>query len=89
MGGNLVYTREGNPSKILKKAFLSDDIEGIFIELNVRKHKSLLCATYHLPNQKHDHFFNHLGKAIDIYHQTYDKFLLIDDFKAEDADPCL
>ena len=34
-------------------------------------------------------FFNHLRKAIDFYHQTYDKFLLIGDFNAEDTEPCL
>ena len=76
-GGVLVYIREDIPSKISKKTFLPDDIEGIFIELNLRKYKCLLCATYHPPNQKHDYFFNHLGKAIDVYYQTYEKFLLI------------
>ena len=50
-----------------------------------------LCnlASGHPPSQKDDYFFNHLGKAIDVYHQTYDKFLLIDDFHAEDTEPCL
>ena len=50
-----------------------------------------LCnlASDHPPSQKDDYFFNHLGKAIDIYHQTYDKFLLTDDFHAEDTEPCL
>ena len=88
-GGVLVYIREDIASKILKKTFLPEDIEGIFIELNLRKHKWLLCATYHPPNQKNDYFFNHLGKAIDIYHQTYDKFLLNGDFNAEDTEPYL
>ena len=30
-----------------------------------------------------------MGKATDVYHQTYNKFLLIDDFNAEDTEPCL
>ena len=55
----------------------------------MRKHKWLLCATYHPPRQKEDYFFNHLGKSIDVYHQPYNKFLLIDDFNVEDAEPCL
>ena len=33
--------------------------------------------------------FNYLGKVIAVYHQSYDKFLLIGDFNAEDAEPCL
>ena len=88
-GGVLVYIRENIPSKILKKTILPDDIEGTNIELNLRNHKWLLCATYHPPNQKDDYFFNHLEKAIDVYHQTYDKFLLIGDFNAEDTEPYL
>ena len=38
-GGVLVYIREDIPSKILKRTFLPDDIEGVFIELDFRKHK--------------------------------------------------
>ena len=64
-------------------------MEGIFIELNLRKHKWLLCATYHPPNQKDGYFFNHLGKAIDFYQQIYDKLLLVGDFNAEATEPCL
>ena len=36
-----------------------------------------------------DYFLNHLEKVIDIYHQTYHKFLLIEEFNAEDTEPCL
>ena len=71
------------------KNFLPDNIEGIFIELHLRKHKYLLCATYHPPNQKDHYFFNHLGKANDVYHQVYEKFLLTDDLNAENTEPCL
>ena len=73
----------------MQKTFSPDDIEGIFIELNLTKHEWLLCATYHPPNQKDDYFFNHLGKAIDIYHEIYDKFLLIGDFNEKDTKLCL
>ena len=84
-----VYIMENIPSENLKKTFLSDNVEGTFIELNLRKNKWLLCATYHPPNQKDDYFFNHLGTAIDVYHQTYEKFFLIGDFNAEDTESCL
>ena len=30
-----------------------------------------------------------MGKAIDTYHQIYDKFLFNRDFNAEDTEPCL
>ena len=87
--GGLVYIREDIPSKILKKTFLPGDAEGIFIELNLKKHKWLVCAAYHPPNQKDNYFFNHLGTAIDVYHITHNKFLLIGNFNAKDIEPCL
>ena len=36
-GGVLIYTREGIPSKLLAHHKLPFDIEGIFVELNLRK----------------------------------------------------
>ena len=41
-GGVLVYVREGIPSKPLKKHTFTRDIEGIFIEINLRKTKILI-----------------------------------------------
>ena len=77
------------PWNILKKIFLPDDTEETFIELNLRKYKWLLCATYHPPNQTDDYCFYDLGNGIYFYHQSYDKFLLIGDFIVEDTEPCL
>ena len=44
---------------------------------------------YHPPSQKDEHYFYHMGKAIDTYYQIYDKFLLTGDFNVEDTEPCL
>ena len=41
-GGVLIYVREDIPSKELKKHIFPDDIEGIFIEVNLRKIKWLM-----------------------------------------------
>ena len=41
-GGALIYVREDIPCKPLTKHFLPDDIEGIFVEINLRKTKWLL-----------------------------------------------
>ena len=50
-----------------------------------------MASLCNLPSSKPKGWllFNHLGKAIDVYHQTYDKFLLIGNFNAEDTEPCL
>ena len=41
-GGVLIYVREDIPCKKLTKHILPDDIEGIFVEINLRKTKWLL-----------------------------------------------
>ena len=84
----LLYIREDIPSKELSKHTFPDDIEGIFIEANLRKQKWLF-GTYHPPNQSDNYYFNHLGNALDIYNQTYKNFLLMGDFNAEDSKPCI
>ena len=65
------------------------DIEGIFVELNLRKNKCLLIGSYHLPSQSDEYFFNHVQNGPDIYSKVHDKYRLIEDFKAEESEPCL
>ena len=88
-GGILIYIREDIPCKVLNKHILPEEVDAVFIELNLRKQKWLLCGTYHPPRQKDEYYLYHMGKAIDAYYQIYDKFLLTGDFNAEDTEPCL
>ena len=85
-GGLLVYIREDIPSKELKSHTLAEDIEGIFIEINLRKCKWLLFATYHPPSQCDKYFFDQVSRGLDIYSTSYDKFVLIGDFNAEESE---
>ena len=82
-GGVLIYTREDIPCKQLFDHSFPDDIEGMFIELNLRKCKWLSVGVNHPPSQRDDYFFNCLGSAINVYN-TYDKILLVVDFNAEE-----
>ena len=88
-GGIMVYIRDDIPSRILNKHNFPNDVEGIFIELNLRSQKWLLCGLYHPPSQDDEYFFYQIGKAIDSYGGLYSKHLLIGDFNAEDTEPCL
>ena len=49
--GVLIDIREDMPSKLLADHKLPNDIEGIFVELNLRKKKWLIFGSYHLPSQ--------------------------------------
>ena len=88
-GGILIYIREDIPSKKLTKHTFPSDIEGLFIEINLRKTKWLLFGSYHPPSQPDQYYFDCVSNALDIYNDFYDKFLLIGDFNAEDTEPCL
>ena len=88
-GGILIYVREDISSKELKKYTFPGDIEGIFVEINLRKVKWLLFGSYHPPSQSDNYYFDNVTNALDLYCQTYDKLLLIGDFNAEDSEPCL
>ena len=48
-GGVIIYVSEDIPSKLLRKNLFPNDREEIFIEINFRKSKWLLCGTYHPP----------------------------------------
>ena len=76
-------------ANISSKHTLPDDIEGMFIEIKLRKTKWLVLGTYHPPNQPDDYFFKTVGNALDQYLKTYEKFLWLVDFNAEDTEPIL
>ncbi len=83
-GGVMIYVREDIPSKQLKRRGFQCDIEGIFIELNLRKEKWLLLGTYHPPSVPDAYYFDKISNSLDLYLDTYDKFVLTGDFNAEE-----
>ena len=46
-------------------------------------------GTYHPPSQSDQYYFDSVGRALDTYSDSYEKFLLIRDFNAEEVEPCL
>ena len=57
----------------LTKHVFPDNIQGLFVQLNIRKSKWILMGAY---------------KALDIY-SNYENILLTGDFKSEIAEPCM
>ena len=98
-GGVLIYVRDDIPSEPLTDHKLPNDIDGGFVELNLRQNKWLLFGSYHPPSQSDEsyhppsqsdeYFFNHLQNGLDIYKKFYDKYMLVGDFNAEDSEPFL
>ena len=87
-GGVFIYVREDIPSRELKIHNTPEDIESIFIEINLIKTRWLFCGCYHPPSQSDQYFFENIGKALDKY-SKHDKFMLVGDFNAEESEPCL
>ena len=81
-GGIIIYVRSDIPCKEIKYN-LPNNIEGIFIELNLRKKKWILFGGYN-PNKDYiQDFLNQIGKALDKFIGIYDNLLLVGDFNSE------
>ena len=76
--------REDIPCKLLNLHRFPDDIEGLFLEVNLRKTQILLFATYHPPRQHDKYYFQCIGNALDVYSPKYEKYVLVGDLNAEE-----
>ena len=85
-GGIMIYVREDIPSKILNKHKFPSDIEGLFVEINLRKTKWLLFGAYRPPSQNCGYFLDSVSRALDIYLKFYDNFLLAGDFNCDETE---
>ena len=85
-GGILVYIKEHIPAKVLNSHDLANDIEGIFIELNLKNNKWLLFGTYRPPGQCLKYYFNEVSRVLNSYISSYDKYILLGDFNSEDTE---
>ena len=80
-GGIMIFIRDDIPSKVLKSQ-LPEDIEGIFIEINIRKIKWLLMGGYNPQKDNISNFLGHVSKELDNYLANYDNILLLGDFNS-------
>ena len=91
-GGIMVYVREDIPSKTVTKHNFKRYIEGFFIEINLRKTKLLMFATYHSGHPDYglsdSDYLEEIGLALDVY-SNYNKFLLEGDFNMEEDETLL
>ena len=78
-GGVMIYVREDIPSKELSKHNFTKYVEGLFVEINLRKTKVLFFGGYRSEHQTYgltkDDFLEQLGFALDKY-CNYDKVLI-------------
>ena len=85
-GGILLYIREDIPSKIIESKM---NIEGFFVELNLRRKKWLLCCSYNPKYFQVTYHLKEIGRVLDILSSNYENILLLGDFTTEPSDTAL
>ena len=83
-GGIMFFVRGDIPSRELTTVKFRENVEGLFIEINLRKSKWLLFAMYKPPSLSKEKFFYITCNALDVYGKTYDNVILIGDFNTMD-----
>ena len=82
-GGVLVYVKEGIPCRQLKAKHTSENLEGIFLEINLRKTKYLLFGGYNNCKSNISTFLQNIGPTLDYYMCQLENFILLGDFNSE------
>ena len=82
-GGVLIYVREDIPCRELTKHTIYNNIEGIFLEINLRKTKWLLFGGYNHNKSNITNFLSNLGPILDHHMSKFDNILLLGDFNSE------
>jgi len=58
----------------------------LFLEINLRNKKWLLCGGYNPHKNFINNFLEHISIALDTYIDQYDNILLLGDFNCEETD---
>ena len=82
-GGILLYVREDIPAKPISNRNFDKDIEAMFVEINLRKKKWLLCVSYNPHKSLIEKHLGAIGKNIDLCSGIYENFIIMGDFNAE------
>ena len=81
-GGVLIYVSDLIPCNQVEFLSRPNDVEGIFLELNLRKTKWLLMGGYNPSKHTISYFLNHISKNLDKRMGNYDNFILLGDFNS-------
>ena len=81
-GGLLLYIREDIPCKEIKTHKLPDNIEGIFIEINLRNKKWIIIGGYNPEKETISYFLTNVSKELDKLLGNYDNVLVLGDFNS-------
>ena len=84
-----MYVRDDIPSKEIKASFIRVNTEGITIELNFRKSKSLLLTAYKPPDIPKANWFHNITKALDFHCSKNKNTIFMGDLNTIETDKVL
>ena len=76
-------------SRLLTESKPPENVECLFVEINIRKKKWLLCCSYYAHKNNISNHLHHLNKGLDVYLKHYDNLLILGDLNSELKDRCL
>ena len=82
-GGIMIYVREDITCKEIKSQSTTTNLEGIFIEINLRNKKWLLFGGYNNTKTNITNYLSKLGRNLDTHLSKYENILLVGDFNSE------
>ena len=88
-GGILLYVRDDIPSRLLTDYKIKDNLELLFVEVNIRKKKLLLGCSYNPHKNNISNHLHHLNKGLDVYLKRFDNILIMADLNSEVSENCL
>ena len=88
-GRILLYVRDDIPSRLLTDYKTKDNLELLFVEVNIRKRKWLLGCSYNPHKNNISNHLQHLNKGLDVYLRSYDNILIMGDLNSGVTENCL
>ena len=84
-----MYFRNSITAKLLNLENLPSDIEAIFIEMNIKSKKWLLCSTYNPHYSLIENHQRQLQKQLEASSERYKHFLIMRNFDVDVSDPSM
>ena len=80
-----MFVNNDIPSKYLQISHLPGDIQAISLEINLKHCKLLVASIYRTPEQNFDYFLSSLTGVLDQYLKSYEDFVIMGDFNANES----
>ena len=82
-GDIMLFIRNNIPFRLLKPRNLPSNTEALFIEINLRKKKWLMCSGYNPNKSLINKFTYDIDKALDCFIGNDDNFFIVGDLNSE------